>query len=361
MVSKRDYYEILGVRRDADSSEIKRAYRQAALKYHPDRNPGNKEAEERFKEASEAYEVLSDPQKRQLYDAYGHAGLESSGYHGFSGLDDIFSSFHDIFEEFFGFGDLGFDFGFGGRKGKARTRAQAGADLRYDLTIDFKDQIRELKREIEIKRRVRCDVCEGSGMKPGTGREACRTCGGTGRITQQQGFFMLQTTCPRCHGEGYIIAHPCEECRGHGEVRKKRRLTVKIPAGVEHGMKLILRGEGEPGRNGGPPGDLYVFINVKEDDFFWRKGDDVLCRMPISFPQAALGTRLTIPTLYGNYDIDVPSGIDSGETLRIKGMGFPNVHTKKRGDQIIEFIVKTPKRLTKRQRELLEEFMKEKS
>lgn len=357
MVHRRDYYEVLGVQRDSDPADIKKAYRQAAMKFHPDRNPGDKVAEESFKEASEAYEVLSDSQKRQLYDAYGHSGLENSGYHGFEGgVDDVFSSFGDLFSEIFGFE------GFAGQqRGRGRSRSRQGADLRYDLVIDFKDCIHGIEKEIEVSKQETCEVCKGKGVKPGTDKEDCKTCNGSGQITQRQGFFMLQTTCPRCHGTGEHIPHPCEECRGHGQVLKKKKLTIKIPAGVDDGMKLVMRGEGEPGSKGAPHGDLYVFIGVHGDDFFKRHNDDVYCQIPISFPQAALGTHLTIPTLYGNQEVEIPAGIETGERIKVKGMGFPNIHSKKKGDQIVEIVVKTPKKLTKNQKHLLEEFMKEKS
>lgn len=350
---KRDYYEVLGVSRDAAESAIKKAYRQLALQYHPDRNkePG---AEEKFKEASEAYEVLSDPGRRQIYDAYGHSGLEGTGYHGFTDASDIFSSMSDIFEEFFGeFGGFGF-----GTRTSHRARARQGQDVRHDISISFMEAAKGTQHEISVTRQMRCDVCEGSGQVHGTGRVPCKTCGGAGQITQRQGFFVLSTTCPTCHGEGMRIEKPCAECRGRGRIRKSRNLTVKIPAGIEDGMRLILRGEGEMGERGGPPGDLYVFVRVEPHEFFERAGDDVVCTVPISFPQAALGCRIKVPSLSGEVEVQVSEGTESGDEIRVRGKGLQNVHDRRHGDQVIRFIVKTPKKLSKRQRQLLEEFMK---
>jgi len=354
---KKDYYQILGVSKEADSGEIKKAYRQAAFKYHPDRNQGNKEAEEKFKETSEAYEVLSDPQKKQLYDSYGHAGLEGSGFRGFSGVDDIFSSFGSIFEEFFGGSSFGgFDFGFGG--GRKRPRARQGADLRHDITISFEESAFGVESEVTLTKQGQCGACNGSGSTPGTSRETCKTCGGSGHVGHSQGFFMIQTTCPKCRGEGSVISKPCGECRGHGRVRQSKKINVKVPPGVEDGMRLILRGEGEAGENGGPSGDLYVVVSVRQHDLFVRDQDNVRFKLPISFPQAALGTKLTVPTLYGSEEIEIPSGIETGEVVKLKGKGFQNVHSKKKGEMLIEVFVKTPKKLSKRQKELLEEFVK---
>ncbi len=355
-MTKRDYYEVLGVARNADSAEIKKAYRQAALKYHPDRNEGDKEAENRFKEASEAYEVLSDSQKRQIYDSYGHAGLEGSGFRGFSGVDDIFGSFGSIFEEFFG-GGFGFDMG--GGASRRGNRARHGDDIRFDLTISFEEAVFGVEKEISVSKQVACSVCDGSGAAKGTSRETCHVCKGSGRVAHSQGFFMVQTTCPKCRGEGSLNAKPCGECRGHGRVRTHKKLTVKVPPGVEDGMKLVLRGEGEAGMHGGPAGDLYVFLSVRQHEFFERHGDDVVMKLPISFPQAALGAKVHISTLYGDEEVEIPHGIDTGEHIRLKGKGIANVHSKKKGDQIIVVHVKTPKKLSKKQKQLLEDFMKE--
>jgi molecular chaperone DnaJ len=354
-MTKRDYYEVLGVARDASEAEIKKAYRQRALDYHPDRNP-DPQAEERFKEASEAYEVLSDAQKRQIYDAYGHQGLEGAGFHGFTDVDDIFGSMGDIFEEFFG--GLG-GFGFRQHRG-GRRRARAGSDLRYDLTIPFDDAARGTEREITIHRQVACETCHGNGQAPGTGRAVCAACGGTGQITQRQGFFLLQTTCPQCRGEGSRVEKFCDACRGHGRVSETAKLSVKVPAGITDGMQLVLRGQGERGDPGAPPGDLYVVIAVEPHPFFERRGDDLLCSIPISFPQAALGAKMPVPALEGEIEMTIPAGTESGDEIRVKGKGLPSVsHPKRKGDQIVRIVVKTPKSLSKRQRELLEELLKE--
>lgn len=349
---KRDYYEVLGLKRDAQEGEVKKAYRKMAMDFHPDRNPSH-DAEEKFKEASEAYEVLSDPERRQIYDAYGHRGLEGSGFHGFTNVDDIFSSMGDIFDDLFG------GFGFGARGARHGRRGRHGADLRHDVKISFLSAVEGVEEEISVDRHARCDKCEGSGAEPGTGRVPCKTCGGAGQVTQRQGFFVLQTTCPTCHGEGSRLEKPCGECRGRGRVRKAKKLSVKIPPGIEDGMQLILRGEGEAGEGAGQPGDLYVFVRVEPHEFFERHGDDIVCVVPISFPQAALGAKVKVPSLKGEVEIEVPHGTETGGEHRIKGAGIPNVHHKNRhGDQIVRFIVKTPKNLTKKQRQLLEEFMK---
>lgn len=351
---KRDYYEVLGIDRNSSEDEIKKAYRRQALKYHPDRNREDHDAEERFKEASEAYEVLSDPDRRQVYDAYGHAGLEGRGFHGFSNVDDIFASMGDIFEEFFG----GMGSPFGGSHG-GRTRARRGHDIRHDLNISFIDASKGIEKEITVSKETHCDHCRGTGEEPGTGRTACNVCGGMGNVTQRQGFFVIQTVCPACGGVGSKIDKPCKECRGRGRVPKTKKLNVKVPAGIEDGMRLVLRGEGEIGDHGGPPGDLYVFVSVERHEFFERDGDDIICSVPISFPQAALGARIEVPSLESSIGIDVPPGTETGDIIRAKGKGMPSLHRKgHRGDLIVRFVIKTPKKLTRRQRELLEEFMK---
>ncbi len=342
----KDYYKILGIARDASEDEIKKSYRKVAMQLHPDRNPGNKEAEERFKIASEAYEVLRDPEKREIYDRYGIEGLKGTGFTGFRGFDDIFSAFGDIFEDFFGFGTA---------RGR-RTRPRQGADLRYDLKISFYDAAFGKETEIEIPKNVVCEVCNGMGTKPGTYPTHCPNCKGTGQVTRSQGFFTISTTCGQCQGEGKIISHPCKECRGHGKVRKNRKLQIKIPPGVDNGSKLRIRGEGEPGERTGPPGDLFVFLYVEPHDFFSREGDDIICQIPISFPQAALGTEIEVPTLNGKKALRIPKGTEGGDILRIKGEGFPRMRGSGRGDEIVQIIVKTPKDLSKRQEELLREF-----
>ena len=345
-MEEKDYYKILGVSRDATEDQIKKSYRKVAMQYHPDRNPGNKEAEERFKLVSEAYEVLRDPEKRGIYDRYGIEGLKGTGFTGFRGFEDIFSAFGDIFEDFFGFGTTG----------RRRARVRQGADLRYDLKISFHDAAFGLETEIEIPKNAVCNVCNGTGAKPGTYPAHCPNCKGTGQVTRSQGFFTISTTCAQCRGEGSIIPHPCKECRGHGKVRTTRKIQVKIPPGVDTGSKLRIRGEGEDGDKGGGAGDLFVFIYVEPHDFFSREGDDVVCQIPISFPQAALGAQIEVPTLSGTRTLTIPKGIESGELLRIKDEGFAKMRGYGRGDQIVQVIVKTPKDLTRRQEEILREF-----
>ena len=342
----KDYYQILGVSREATEEEIKKSYRKIAMQYHPDRNPGNREAEERFKIASEAYEVLRDPQKRGVYDRYGIEGLKGTGFTGFRGFEDIFSAFGDIFEDFFGFGATH----------KRGTRARAGADLRYDMKLSFHDAAFGKEAEIEIRKNVLCDVCNGTGAKPGTHPTNCPNCKGTGQVTRSQGFFTVSTTCTQCHGQGKFIPHPCKECRGSGNVRKSKSIQVKIPAGVDTGSKLRIRGEGEEGERGGPSGDLFIFIFVDPHDFFSRDGDDIVCQIGISFTQAALGTEIEVPTLDGTKTLTIPKGSEAGDIFRIKGEGFPRLRGYGRGDQVVQIIVRTPKNLTRRQEELLREF-----
>jgi molecular chaperone DnaJ len=345
-MEEKDYYKILGVERDASEEEIKKSYRKVAMQYHPDRNPGNKEAEEKFKTASEAYEVLRDPEKRQIYDHYGIEGLKGTGFTGFRGFEDIFSAFGDIFEDFFGFGTTY----------KRRTRARPGADLRYDLTISFYEAAFGKETEIEIPKTVLCDVCNGTGAKPGTHPTSCPNCRGTGQVTRSQGFFTISTTCGQCRGEGKVISHPCKECRGLGKVKTNKKIQLKIPPGVDTGSKLRIRAEGEEGERGGPPGDLFVFLYVEPHDFFSRDGDDIVCQVPIAFTQAALGTEIEIPTLNGKRSLTIPKGTETGDVLKIKGEGFPRLRGFGRGDQVVQVIVKTPKNLTKRQEEILREF-----
>jgi molecular chaperone DnaJ len=345
---KRDYYEILGLSRNATEDEIKKAYRRLALQYHPDRNPGDREAEDKFKEAAEAYEVLRDPQKRELYDLYGHEGLKGTGFTGFRGFEDIFSSFSDIFEDFFRFSS-------GGRRRK-RTYAEPGADLRYDLNIPFEQAAFGTEIDIEVPRAEDCSTCQGTGAAPGTSPSQCPYCHGTGQVTHSQGFLTISTTCTHCGGEGSFITDPCKECKGTGKVKRKRKIHLTIPGGVDTGSRLRVPGEGEPGLRGGPPGDLYVIIHIEPHDFFEREGDDIYCQIPISFPQAALGTKLEIPTLEGTRPLEIPAGTNSGEVFRIRGGGVKHLRGIGRGDQIIQVAVKTPAHLTKRQKELLMEF-----
>lgn len=344
---KRDYYDILGVARQADEEEIKKAYRKMALKFHPDRNPGNQEAEERFKEAAEAYEVLHDPQKKELYDRYGHEGLKNTGFSGFGGFEDIFSSFGDIFEDFFGLG----------RKGRGGgSRAREGADLRYDLSVSFMDAAKGKEMELKIPRLETCSLCRGNGLEPGTKPEFCPTCGGRGQVVQTQGFFRISTPCPRCHGQGQIITHPCPSCHGQGRQEETKTLNIKIPAGISNGSRLRFRGQGEGGLNGGPAGDLYVVVYVEEDQFFHREGDDVICAIPLSMIQAALGAEIEVPTLTNPKKLTIPKGTQNNQNLRLKGEGFPHLRGSGKGDQVIQVTVKIPTHISKKQEELLREF-----
>lgn len=350
---KKDYYEALGVERNADAVALKKAYRNMALKHHPDRNPGDHQSEERFKEASEAYEVLSDPEKRRIYDTYGHQGLEGTGFSGFSGVDDIFSSFGDIFEEFFS--------GFGGTHSGRRSahRPSRGRDMMHNVVVTFEEAAFGTQKSVKIEKESKCETCEGQGVERGTSKSACAACGGTGKLSHRQGFFVIQSACAKCAGSGVVITHPCKKCKGSGRVLKEKDLNVKIPAGVEDGMRLILRGEGEMGRNGGSPGDMYVVVAVKPHEEFVRHENNIYYKLEIGLVEAALGIELEVPTLYGEAKIAIPAGIQFGDTLKLKGKGVPDVRGGKMGDQIIEVHVKTPKKLTKKQKELLEEFSKE--
>ena len=346
---KRDYYEVLGVSRDAGDTEIKQAYRKLALKYHPDRNPGDKEAEENFKEAAEAYEVLRDREKRQIYDQFGHEGLEGRGFSGFSGFEDIFASFGDIFEDFFGFGT---------RMGR-RSRARQGRSLRYDLELTLEDAFHGKEEEVVFDRLETCDTCKGSGLSPGSEPQICATCQGRGQVIRSQGFFQISTTCPACHGDGQIISDPCRDCGGKGKTRVERSINVKIPSGVDTGSQLRLRGEGEPGEYGGPPGDLFVIIHLKEHEFFTREEDNLICQVPISFVQAALGDTLMIPLLGEDegHELHIRQGTQPGDVLKIPGKGMPSLrgyHGK--GDIYVKIVVKVPEKLDQHQRELLEAF-----
>ncbi len=348
MPGKRDYYEILGVRRSASSEEIKKAYRKLALKYHPDRNPGDKEAEEKFKEASEAYQVLSDPERRAQYDRFGHAAFEQGGA-GCGGFDFSASTFEDLFGEIFG--------EFFGTSGKrSRSRARRGEDLRYDLEISFEEAAFGTEKTIQVPRLASCDACRGRGTKDGAERATCPTCRGVGQVRYQQGFFTIAKTCGQCAGQGTIIRDPCRVCGGSGVVQKTRALNVRIPAGVDTGTRLKLSGEGEVGRGGGPPGDLYVVLRVREHPLFRREGVDVLCEVPISFTQAALGAEIEVPTLEGKVKLKIPAGTQSGTVLRLRGKGVPELQGHGRGDQLVRILVEVPRKLSQKQRELLEEF-----
>jgi molecular chaperone DnaJ len=346
-MTKRCYYEILGLERSAGEEEIKKSYRRLAMQYHPDRNPGDKEAEERFKEAAEAYEVLSDAEKRGIYDRFGHEGLSNTGFRGFSGFEDVFASFGDVF------GDI---FGFSSNRSRSRTAPRAGADLRYDLKISFADAAFGVTTEIEVQKMARCRECNGSRTASGTVPETCPRCRGRGQVTQSSGFFSISSTCPQCRGEGQIISQPCKACRGTGLEKTSKHVQVKIPAGVDSGSRLRLRGEGEQGENGGPNGDLYVFIYVEEHEFFKRSEDDIYCRIPISFVQAALGANLEVPTLTGTEKLKIPRGTPSGKVFRLRGKGIPHLRGYGSGDQIIETVVTVPTNLSRKQEDLLKEF-----
>jgi molecular chaperone DnaJ len=339
----RDYYEILEIDRGADAEDIKKAYRHMALKYHPDRNPGDKQAEETFKDAAEAYEVLSNPEKRQIYDQYGHEGLKGTGR--FEGFDDIFSSFGDIFEDIFSFG----------RGSRSRTRAERGADLQYNLEIDFLEAVFGSEKDIEMPRFEECTDCHGLGYETGYEPVVCPMCDGQGRILRSQGFFRVSGTCPKCHGHGRVITHPCKTCKGFGRVEEKRKIKVNIPPGINTGMRLRLKGEGESGIYGGPPGDLYVDVLVSPHEYFEREDDDIICRLTISFPEAALGKEIEVPTLKGFEKISIPKGIQHGETIRLRGKGIARLRGPGRGDQIVVVNIRTPTKLSKKQEELLKE------
>ncbi|HVL65860.1 MAG TPA: molecular chaperone DnaJ [Vicinamibacterales bacterium] len=350
-MSKRDYYEILGVDRQATDQQIKSAYRKLALKYHPDRNPGDTRAEEAFKEAAEAYAVLADPQKRAAYDRFGHAGV--SGPAGGAGFDPtIFADFSDIFSglgDMFGFGDI-----FGGGR-RRRGGPQRGSDLRYDLEISFDESAEGTETTILIPREETCDTCSGSGAAVGSAVETCGQCRGTGQLRYQQGFLTVARPCPNCRGTGRTIARPCTTCRGAGRVTKERKLTVKIPAGIATGQQLRLTGEGEHGTAGGPPGDLYVVVHVQEHPFFHREGDDLYCELPIHFPTLALGGDVKVPTLKERVELHVPAGTQPGARFRIRGKGMPNVGGRGHGDLHVIARVAVPKKLTREQKRLLEE------
>lgn len=338
-----EYYEVLGVARDADTATIKKAYRRQAIENHPDKNPGDPGAEERFKAAAEAYAVLSDPEKRARYDRYGKSGIGSGDP--FRGFDqDIFGDFSDILGDLFGFGG-----GFGGR----RAARGAGADLRYDLEIDLVDAVRGLETNIRIPRMETCVTCTGSGAAPG-GLETCAQCRGRGQVAFQQGFFTIARTCAECRGAGQRITERCETCEGRGQTQAERTIKVRIPGGVDDGTRLRLQGEGEGGRSGGPSGDLYVVLHVREHEVFERDGLDLHMRAPVSFSQAALGTRMTVPTIDGEEELDVPAGTQSGTEIRLRGKGVPQLGGRATGDQVVTVHVRTPTRLRGEQRELLE-------
>lgn len=338
-----DYYQILGVDRNASSDEIKKAYRKLALKYHPDRNPDNHEAEEKFKEINEVYACLSDPEKRANYDRFGSAeGFEGGGGFGSSPFGDIFG---DIFGDFFG-----------GRSGQRGPRPERGADLRYDLNVDLEDVINGVEKVIKVPRWMSCEECDGTGAKPGTRPESCPDCQGSGEVRFQQGFFSVARTCSKCGGSGQHIANPCRKCAGKGRVKKERKVSVKVPHGVDSGTRLRMTAEGDLGTHGAPPGDLYIFISVNAHKFFRREGLDLYCNIPISFPMAALGAEINVPTMYGSEKLRIPAGTPSGKEFVLRGLGVPKLGAYSKGSQIVRVNIDVPKKMSAKQKELLEEF-----
>ncbi|WP_343728358.1 molecular chaperone DnaJ [Duganella sp.] len=348
-MAKRDFYEVLGVAKGASEDEIKKAYRKLAMKYHPDRNPDSKDAEEKFKEVKEAYEMLTNPEKREAYDRYGHAGVDPNmgGGGGFGG-----GGFGDAFGDIFG--DI-----FGGGRGRSQgPQVYRGADLRYNLEITLEQAAHGFDTTIRVPSWDKCDTCHGSGAKPGTSPVTCSTCAGHGQVRMQQGFFSIQQTCPKCHGTGKIIPEPCAACSGQGRIKRNKTLEVKIPVGIDNGMRIRSSGNGEPGTNGGPSGDLYVEIHIKPHPVFQREGDDLHCEMPISFAKAALGGEIEVPTLSGKVAFTIPEGTQSGKTFRLKGKGIKGVRSGFAGDLFCHVAVETPVKLTEKQKELLREFEK---
>ncbi len=353
MAKQQDYYQVLGVEKNASPEEIKRAYRRMAIKYHPDKNPGNKEAEAKFKELAEAYEVLSDPDKRKQYDQYGHEGLRGTGMHDFSrmNVEDIFSMFG--FEDFFGsvFGGGG-----GGRRGGRRGGPARGYDLETGVELTLNEVAHGTEKTIEFTRQDRCPTCNGSGAAPGTQPTRCPTCGGSGQVAKGGGFFQMVSTCPQCQGTGQIVRNPCPMCRGSGRVPKKRTVTIRIPPGVHEGQGIRVAGEGEPGRDGGPNGDLYVYVRVKPHEFLERDGNNLVAVVPISVTQAALGAMIDVPALDGTRQLKIPPGTQYGSVFRIRSQGLPDVRTGRTGDELVQVTIETPTNLNARQEELLREF-----
>jgi len=349
-MAKRDFYEILGVAKGASEDEIKKSYRKLAMKYHPDRNPDNKEAEEKFKEVKEAYEMLTNPEKREAYDRYGHAAFEQGGMgNGFAGGGA--GGFSDIFEDIFG------EMMGGGRQRRSSGGRERGADLRYNMEISLEEAFSGKTAQIRVPTSITCDVCSGSGAKPGTSPKTCGTCHGSGRVRAAQGFFSIERTCPTCGGRGQTITDPCGKCHGQGRVTEERTLSVNIPAGIEDGTRIRLSGEGEAGLRGGPAGDLYIFLSVRPHEFYQRDGADLYCSVPISMTTAALGGKFDVTTLDGTKSrVTVPEGTQAGKQFRLKGKGMPVLRSAQSGDLYIQIQIETPQKLTKRQRELLQEF-----
>ena len=351
-MAKRDFYEILGVAKNSSEEEIKKSYRKLAMKYHPDRNPDSKESEEKFKEVKEAYEMLTNPEKREAYDRYGHAGVDPNmgGAGGFGGGAGGFAdSFGDIFGDIFGGGA-------GGRGRGAGPQVYRGADLRYNLEITLEQAAHGFDTTIRVPSWDKCDTCHGTGAKPGTAPTTCTTCAGHGQVRMQQGFFSIQQTCPKCHGNGKVITDPCAPCGGQGRIKRNKTLEVKIPAGIDNGMRIRSSGNGEPGTNGGPAGDLYVEIHIKPHGVFQREGDDLHCEMPISFVKATLGGDIEVPTLSGKVSFTIPEGTQSGKTFRLKAKGIKGVRSGYAGDLFCHVAVETPVKLTDKQKDLLKEF-----
>ena len=351
-MAKRDYYEALGVGRDASSEQLKKAFRKAALKYHPDRNPDDKEAEAKFKEVAEAYEVLSSPDQRARYDQFGHQGVSGARHTDFSGVgvEDIFSHFSDIFGSGF-FDEL---FGGGGRRATQRT----GAHRRIQITLTLEEACWGVEQTIEITRNELCDTCGGTGAKPGTGPTHCPYCKGSGMVQQRRGFFVMQQTCPNCHGRGRIIADLCPACGGSAHQQKRVKVQLQIPPGVSNGQRLVVAGEGDAGDNTVPRGDLYCDMRIRPHDIFEREGNDILCEVPIGFAQAALGAEIEVPTLNGKALIRIPRGTQSGRVFRLAGQGMPHLHGRGRGSQLVHVVIETPRSLTGEQEDLLREFAK---
>ncbi len=356
MADKRDYYEVLGVQRNATAEEVKKAFRKLAVQHHPDKNPGDKKAEEKFKEINEAYETISDPQKRKMYDQFGHqasnmggGGHNPFGGGGFGGSADFGDMFGDIF------GDL---FGAGGGRGRSRggRRARTGADLETQVDITFEEAYKGVEKVITLNKRVNCETCSGSGAKPGTQPETCKVCQGRGEVTFQQGFFAVSRPCTHCHGTGQVIVSPCQTCKGAGKTKKTSQLSVSIPAGIDTGQRLKLSNEGEAGEAGGPPGDLYIVVNVLEHDFFKRDGAEVICDVPITFVHAALGAEIDVPTLDGKVAMKIPTGTQSHKIFRLKGKGLPHLGRGGRGDQLVRVIVEIPTKLSSEQIDALRKF-----
>jgi len=358
-MAKRDYYEALGVSKSASPDDIKRAYRRMAIKYHPDKNPNDKEAEKKFKECAEAYEVLSDAEKRKRYDQFGHEGLRGMGMRDYAHMN--WQDIGSIFEDIFGFGDLGDLFGMGGRRRTRRTGPARGYDLETSVDLELEEIAAGVEKTIEFTRQDLCGECNGSGSAKGTSASRCPGCNGTGQVARGGGFFQMVSTCPRCRGTGQVVTHPCKRCSGTGRVAKKRVVKVKIPPGVRDGQGVRVSGEGEPGRNGGPRGDLYCYVRTKPHQFLERDGNNIIAIVPISFTQAALGATIEVPSLDGKRGLKIPPGTQYGGVFRIRGQGLPDVRTGRRGDELVQIVVETPTRLNARQQELLREFAKTES